>query len=95
MGANIVPLSVKSGSIKVNIKADSSYTAFLAVSADSGVTYTSVKGSASAGVPSGSEASLIITNTPDQLITYDAFNLNTAVSKGLQYSFTLTGGTVA
>ena len=89
-----MPLSVTAGTIKVDITADSGYTAFLAVSSESGVTYTSVKGSASAKVASGSEVSLVIANTPKELITYDAFSLSDAVKKGLQYSFTLTGGTV-
>lgn len=95
MGANIIPLSAEGGNVKVDITSDGGYTVFLAVSLDAGVTYTAVKDCGSAQVPAGSEVSLTIANTPEQLIMYDPLKLKAEVSKGLQFSFTLTGATVA
>jgi hypothetical protein len=95
MGANIVPLTVSSGTVNVEITADSIYIATLAVSSNTGVTYTRIDdGSGSVEVSSGDEVSLIVANTPDELILYDAFALSSDVQKGLDYSFTLSGATV-
>jgi hypothetical protein len=96
MGANIIPLTVSGGTASVEITADDVYTAMLAVSSGNGVTYTRIDdGSGSVNVSSGAEVSLIVANTPDELILYDAFALSRDVQEGLDYSFTLSGATVA
>jgi hypothetical protein len=64
------------------------------VSSSTGVAYTRVDGSGFVEVSSGDEVSLIVANTPDELILYDAFALSNDVQKGLDYSFTLSGATV-
>jgi len=94
MGANIIPLSTSGGTVSVEITADAAYTATLAVSSSTGVTYTGVEGSGSVKVASGDEVSLVVANTPEELILYDAFSLTSDVQKGLDYSFTLSGATV-
>jgi hypothetical protein len=94
MGANIIPLSSSGGTVNVEITADAAYTATLAVSSGSEVTYTVVDGSSSVEVAAGDEVTLVVANTPEELILYDAFSLSSEVSKGLDYSFTLSGATV-
>jgi hypothetical protein len=94
MGANIIPLSTSGGTVSVEITADAAYTATLAVSSGSDVTYTVVEGSGSVEVAAGDEVTLVVANTPEELILYDAFSLSSEVSKGLDYSFTLSGATV-
>lgn len=94
MGANIIPLSASSGTVSVEITADAAYTATLAVSSTDGVTYTAVDGSGSVEVAAGDEVTLVVANTPEELILYDAFSLTSDVQKGLDYSFTLSGATV-
>lgn len=95
MGSNIIPLIVSGGTVSVEITADAAYTATLAVSSADGVSYTIVDGSGSVEVASGDQVSLVVANTPGELILYDAFNLSGDEQKGLDYSFTLTGATVA
>jgi hypothetical protein len=46
-------------------------------------------------VAAGDEVSLVVANTPAELVLYDAFSLSGEVTKGLDYSFTLSGATVA
>jgi hypothetical protein len=94
MGANIIPLSASGGTVSVEITADAAYTATLAVSSGGEVTYTIVDGSGSVEVAAGDEVSLVVANTPEELILYDAFSLSSDVHKGLDYSFTLSGATV-
>jgi hypothetical protein len=94
MGANIIPLTVSGGTVSVEITSDSVYTATLAVSSSTGVAYTRFDGSGSVEVSSGDVVSLIVANTPNELILYDAFALSSDVQKGLDYSFTLSGATV-
>lgn len=95
MGANIIPLATSGGTVSAQITADAAYTATLAVSSASGVSYTIVKGSGSVEVATGDEVSLVVANTPAELVLYDAFSLSGEVTKGLDYSFTLSGATVA
>lgn len=95
MGANIIPLTASGGTVTVEITADSAYTATFAVSSSTGVIYTRLDGTGSVEVSAGDEVSLIIANTPAELILYDAFSLTSDVQKGLDYSFTLSGATVA
>lgn len=95
MGSNIIPLSVNGGTVSVEITADAAYTATLAVSSGNGVSYTVIDGSGSVEVASGDEVSLVVANTPQELLLYDAFNLDSEAQRGLDYSFTLTGAQVA
>lgn len=43
----------------------------------------------------GEEATLVVANTPTELVQYDAFDLSSEVTRPLDYSFTLSGATVA
>ena len=98
MGANIIPLQASAGTVSVKVEADAAYTGTLAVSAGSGgeTRYVDVvDGAAEVEVKDGEEVSLVVANTPEELILYDAFDLPAEVTKGLDYSFTLTGATVA
>jgi hypothetical protein len=94
MGANIIPLKASAGSVSVQITASAKYTATLAISGSSGIRYVDVNASATAQVASGEKISLVIANTPDNLILYDPFSLSSEAKQGLDYSFTLTGATV-
>ncbi|RSM05264.1 hypothetical protein CDV31_009662 [Fusarium ambrosium] len=97
MGSNIIPLTTSGdGKVEVKLECDAAFTATLAIHETSSgkVRYVSlVDGAASASVASGEEASLVVANTPAELINYDAFNLSDEVQKGLDYTVTITGGT--
>ena len=96
MGANINPLQTSGGTMSVTIEANIAYTATLAVYSTSSTRYVDViDGAATVEVQASEEVSLVVANTPDNLILYDAFNLSDEVKQGLDYSFTLTGATVA
>lgn len=97
MGANIIPLKATGSSVSVKLTAQAAHTATLAVSAANGaVRYVDVvDGAGSVDVADGEEVSLVVANTPEELILYDAFKLTSDVTTGLDYSFTLTGATVA
>ncbi|RSL48773.1 hypothetical protein CEP53_009420 [Fusarium sp. AF-6] len=98
MGSNIIPLTTSGdGKVEVKVECDAAFTATLAIHETSSgkVRYVSlVDGAASASVASGEEASLVVANTPAELINYDAFNLSDEVQKGLDYTVIITGGTV-
>ncbi|KAH7312559.1 hypothetical protein B0I35DRAFT_395515 [Stachybotrys elegans] len=96
MGANIVPLRATSSSIRVTIQASGAYTATLAIyRAGPSTRYVDVvNGAASATLASGEQATLVVANTPS-LILFDPFSLSTQARTGLDYSFILTGATVA
>jgi hypothetical protein len=95
MGSNIIPLKANANTISVQITSNSSpYTATLAVfnSGTKVARYIDVVGSGSVTLSSGEAASLVVANTPAQLLLYDPFNLPSQTP--LDYSFTLTGATV-
>ena len=97
MGSNIIPLK-GSGAISVKVTSSGVFTATLAVRASSGsVRYIDLAGgSGDATLESGEEATLVVANTPDTLLQYDGFKLSgDPANKGLDYSVTLTGATVA
>ncbi|KAK2035291.1 hypothetical protein LX32DRAFT_708250 [Colletotrichum zoysiae] len=97
MGANIVPLTTPGGRVDVEVTSGGEYTATLAIKGPGGVRYVALAdGAGSAEVAAGEEASLVVANTPRALILYDGFQLaDSEANKGLNYSFTLTGATVA
>jgi hypothetical protein len=98
MGANIIPLRASGGSVSVQITANSAYTATLvAYNTNSRATrYVTINNNAgSIQVSSGEEVSLVVAKTPAQLILYDPFSLSSEARATLDYSFTLTGATVA
>ncbi|KAK6211384.1 dockerin type 1 [Colletotrichum tabaci] len=98
MGSNIIPLTTSgAGKVDVKITSDGEFTATLAIKGASEVRYVSlVNGAGSAEVASGEEATLVVANTPKTPILYDGFELaSSEANKGLDYSFTLTGATVA
>jgi hypothetical protein len=94
MGANIIPLQdTTDGKVTAKISTTGPYTATLSIrNTDSGATrYVDFKdGSASASMESAEEAVVVIANTPE-LILYDGLKLSPEVTKGLDYTLTLTG----
>jgi hypothetical protein len=92
MGANIIPLK-GSGPVSIKVSAPMSFTATLAVRGAGGnVQYIDMhSGSGSTTVGSGEEASLVVANTPERALMYDAFNINAEAAAGLQYTVTMTG----
>ncbi|KAK3329232.1 hypothetical protein B0H66DRAFT_468916 [Apodospora peruviana] len=96
MGANIIPLKVTgSGAVIVTVKASSGFTATLAIKAANGqVRYIDLpKGAGGATIASGEETTLVVANTPDQLLLFDPFKLSAEATKGLDYQVQLTGVT--
>ncbi|KAL2818952.1 hypothetical protein BJX63DRAFT_48607 [Aspergillus granulosus] len=94
MGANINPLQISQpGEISVTVTASQEFTATLAVRGSSGsVRYVDlVDGSASVTVEDGEEASLVVANTPSNVIQYDPFSLSSEVQAGLDYSVQVAG----
>ncbi|KAL4922009.1 hypothetical protein BDW62DRAFT_217854 [Aspergillus aurantiobrunneus] len=95
-GANINPIQLSgSGSVSVTVQSDSAFTATLAIrNTDEGsVRYVDLEnGSGEATVGGSEEASLIVVNTPAELIQYDPFSLSSDVQAGLDYSVQITGG---
>ncbi|KAM0424475.1 hypothetical protein ACHAPT_010399 [Fusarium lateritium] len=97
MGSNIIPLTTSGdGKVEVKVACDAAFTATLAIheTSSGNVRYVSLAdGAGSASVASGEEASLVVANTPAELINYDGFNLSEDVQKGLDYTVTITGAT--
>ncbi|KAL4805380.1 hypothetical protein BDV18DRAFT_161035 [Aspergillus unguis] len=94
-GSNINPLTVDGESVSVTVKSEGAFTATIAIrNTDSGVVrYVDVEnGSGEAQVSASEEASLVVVNTPEELINYDAFNLSDEVKAGLDYTVEVTGG---
>lgn len=104
-GANIIPLDVTGSSIGVAVTnlgnglSGSNFTATLAIRASSGtVRYVNLPdGSGQATVGSNEEASLVVVNTPDELIQYNAFDSgsNSPEVIGLNYQVQITGAVPA
>ncbi|KAL4938263.1 hypothetical protein BDV06DRAFT_231954 [Aspergillus oleicola] len=96
MGANINPITVSgSGNVSVTVSSQSAFTATLAIrDTDAGsVRYVDLENGKGEVTVSGSEeASLVVANTPASPIDYDAFDLSSEVTAGLDYSVTITGG---
>lgn len=97
MGANIIPLTAEGGKVEAKVTSTGAFTATLAIKGSDAVRYvTLANGSGSAEVASGEEASLVVANTPKELLEYNGFELEgSKANEGLDYSFTLTGATVA
>ncbi|KAJ5187089.1 hypothetical protein N7449_010083 [Penicillium cf. viridicatum] len=95
-GANINPIQVSGeGSVSVTVKSNLAFTSTLAVrNKDSGaVRYVDLKnGSGEVTVGGSEEASLVVVNTPAELIQYDPFKLSSEVTSGLDYTVQITGG---
>lgn len=94
MGANIIPLETTGGTVNVEVEG-SGLTATLAVMGSDSFRYVPVSPSGSVEVAQGEEVTLVVANTPAELVLYDPFQLTSEVSTPLQYSFTLTGASVA
>lgn len=94
MGASIIPLT-GTGAVSVTVSAEMAFTATLAVrGADGVVSYVDlVDGVGEATVEDGGEASLVVANTPDELINYDPFELTDEVRRGLDYTIEISGAT--
>ncbi|KAF2405126.1 hypothetical protein EJ06DRAFT_545709 [Trichodelitschia bisporula] len=96
MGANIIPLK-GSGAITAKITADMAFTATFAVRGQGGATrYVDFEnGNGKVSLAPGEEASLVVVNTPKNLIPYDAFKIPTEANRGLSYQVQLTGATAS
>jgi hypothetical protein len=93
MGANIIPLK-GSGNISARVTSSQPFTATFAIKGGGRVRYVDlVNGSGSATLSGGEEATLVVVNTPGQLIQYDGFKIAGAVAQGLDYTLQLTGAT--
>ncbi|MFT3734718.1 MAG: DUF6055 domain-containing protein [Rhodocyclaceae bacterium] len=102
-GANINPLTVTgSGSVSFTVKnlgnglSDSNFTATVAIrnTSNGSVRYVQLaSGAGSVSIASGEEASLVVANTPNNLITYDAFASTSSSPevKGLNYEVVIVG----
>ncbi|KAL4907817.1 hypothetical protein BDW74DRAFT_175600 [Aspergillus multicolor] len=94
-GANINPLTVDgAGSVSVEVSSDAAFMATMAIrSTNSGdVRYVDLEnGKGETTVGESEEASLVVVNTPEELIQYNPFELSSEVQVGLDYSVTITG----
>ncbi|KAL5049130.1 hypothetical protein BDW71DRAFT_217755 [Aspergillus fruticulosus] len=94
-GANINPLTLSgSGSVSVAVSSDSAFMATIAIrSTNSGsVRYVDLEnGKGEVTVGESEEASLVVVNTPDELIQYNPFELSSEVQVGLEYTVQVTG----
>lgn len=97
MGSNIIPLTTSgAATVKVTVSAEDEYVATLAVynKTSGSVRYVTLSnGSGSVAVTANEEASLVVANAPAEPILYDGFDLSDAVSKGLDYTVTISGAT--
>ncbi|KAL0940533.1 dockerin type 1 [Colletotrichum truncatum] len=96
MGANIIPLKNPSGTVTVRITTSGQLTSHLVVrnTGSGAVRYVELSnGQGSVSVAGGEEASLVVANTPANLILFDPFSLGSDVNTGVDYSFTLSGAT--
>jgi hypothetical protein len=101
-GSNIIPLTI-TGSGEINIQvtnlgnglSDSNFTAIAAIKAtNNSVRYVDLaNGAGSFQLASGEEASLVVTNTPDSLYLYNAFESTSTnpESIGLNYQVQILG----
>ncbi|TQN67783.1 hypothetical protein CSHISOI_07655 [Colletotrichum shisoi] len=96
MGANVIPLKNPSGAVSVKITTSGQLTSHLVVrnTGSGAVRYVELaNGAGSVSVAGGEEASLVVANTPANLVLFDPFALSAEVNTGVDYSFTLSGAT--
>jgi len=101
-GSNIIPLTA-TGSGEINLQvtnlgnglSDSNFTAIVAIkAANNSVRYVALaNGSGSFQLAAGEESSLVVTNTPDSLYLYNAFESTSASADaiGLNYQVQILG----
>ncbi len=108
-GANIIPLTMNDSQLSVAItnlgngQSDSNYTATLSIrnTASGSVRYVDLEsGTGTASISANEEVSLVVVNTPDNLIQFNAFTSNenpdTALDYiGLNYEVEIVGATPA
>ncbi|KAF5724532.1 hypothetical protein FMUND_706 [Fusarium mundagurra] len=96
MGANIIPLDVTGTSLEVKVSADAEFVATIAIYREGGESsyVTLTDGTGTVPVQAGDDVSVVVANAPAKPILYDGFNLSAEVSKGLDYTITITGATV-
>jgi hypothetical protein len=100
-GANIIPLTITGGgSVEIQITnlgngfSDSNFTAVVAIRSGSNYRYQLLEsGNGTINIASSEEASLVVANTPNNLIQYDAFasKAGDADLAGLNYQVKLIG----
>ncbi|KAH6960159.1 hypothetical protein DER45DRAFT_557235 [Fusarium avenaceum] len=96
MGSNIIPLEVTGSQVTAKVSSNAEYVATIAIYRKGGKSsyITLENGAATVPVEAGEDVSIIIANAPAKPILYDGFNLSAEVSKGLDYTLSLTGATV-
>ncbi|KAH7210750.1 uncharacterized protein BKA55DRAFT_657117 [Fusarium redolens] len=96
MGANIIPLQVTGTQLEVKVSADAEFVATVAIYRKGGESsYVTLKdGAGTVSVQAGEDVSVVVANAPAKPILYDGFNLSPEVSKGLDYTISITGATV-
>jgi hypothetical protein len=94
MGANIIPLKLTNTPLSVRVSSNQPFTATLVVSSRNGISYIELEnGVATTQVTSEDQASLVVVNTPVNLIQYDPFSITGAVTQALDYGVELMGAT--
>ncbi|KAL4728308.1 hypothetical protein ACLX1H_005051 [Fusarium chlamydosporum] len=93
MGANIIPLQVTGNRIEVKVASEDEFVATVAIYKKGGETsyVTLIDGAATVDVQSGDDVSVVVANAPAKPIMYNGFELSPEVSKGLDYTLSLTG----
>ncbi|KAM0257380.1 hypothetical protein ACHAPA_011762 [Fusarium lateritium] len=97
MGSNIIPLEVTGSELNVKVSSTATFVATVAIYGQGGESsYITLKNGAATVVPvkTGEDVSIIVANAPAKPILYDGFNLSAEVSKGLDYTLSLTGAIV-
>jgi hypothetical protein len=95
MGASMIPLSVTSSNVRVDITANGTYTASLALfnGKTNATRYVDVIETATTGVSVDEEVTLVVANTPKELITYNGYEPIPELYYGLDFTFRLCGAT--
>lgn len=93
MGANIIPLQVTGNRIEVKVASEDEFVATVAIYKKGGETsyVTLIDGAATVDIQSGDDVSVVVANAPAKPIMYNGFELSPEVSKGLDYTLSLTG----
>ncbi|KAF4483535.1 hypothetical protein FAGAP_11705 [Fusarium agapanthi] len=96
MGANIIPLDVTGTSLEIKVSADAEFVATVAIYREGGKSsYVHLKdGAGTVPVQAGDDVSVVVANAPAKPILYDGFDLSAEVSKGLDYTISISGATV-
>ncbi|VUC36377.1 unnamed protein product [Clonostachys rosea] len=95
MGASMIPLNVTSSKISVDLTANGTYTASLALfnGKTNATRYVDVVETATTSVSADEAVTLVVANTPEELITYNGYEPIPELYYGLDFTFQLSGAT--